>query len=95
MFPQNINIVSNSVPKELSIGHCTDYIKSLPVVTLPEGLGLNENAAISKNMKDSQRLLAGVLKTQPQQSEGSPTEGAAAIASGPNNQKILLTQVKK
>ncbi|XP_059095302.1 dynein axonemal heavy chain 3-like [Tigriopus californicus] len=54
------------VPTELSHSHCLEFISDgLPTITIPEGLGLNDNAAIIKNTRDSYKLLKGVLTAQP------------------------------
>lgn len=54
------------VPTELSHSHCLEFISDgLPSITIPEGLGLNDNAAIIKNTRDSHKLLKGVLTAQP------------------------------
>ena len=62
------------IPAELDHNYVVDFIRRLPVATLPQGLGLNENSAIAKNTKESLRLLNGVLMTQPQLEKRKPDD---------------------
>lgn len=53
------------VPNDVSQTGCLQAIESMPEIPLPEAMGLNENAAISRDTNDSDKLLVGVRLTQP------------------------------
>ncbi|RZF36882.1 hypothetical protein LSTR_LSTR004570 [Laodelphax striatellus] len=65
------------MPDDTGYSSCIDYIKSLPLYSLPEVFGLHENADITKDNKETQTLLESVLITQTQHMAG---EGAAGDA---------------
>ena len=54
-----------------------NYAKSLPLYPEPEVFGLHSNAAITKNINESQNLLDAVLETQ-QQAGGADSDRDAA-----------------
>jgi hypothetical protein len=51
----------------------------MPEVPLPESMGLNENAAISRDTKDSDKLLNGVKLTQPISGESHTAKDVTAV----------------
>ena len=56
---------SYKVPVSLGLAEVLDCIKMMPMMPFPDSLGLHDNAAILKDMTDTQKLLQGVLVTQP------------------------------
>ncbi|XP_053327633.1 dynein axonemal heavy chain 3 [Spea bombifrons] len=48
-----------------------DYIRNLPLITIPNVFGLHENADITKDNQETNQLFSGVLLTLPRQSSGS------------------------
>ncbi len=52
------------IPEEVSLPHFTAAADSLPDPTLPEGLGLDDNASMARNERQSAQLLAATLATQ-------------------------------
>ena len=54
------------VPTELSREAVLEKVRNeMSVVPHPQGLGLSHNSAIVRDLRDSKRLLKGVLLTQP------------------------------
>ena len=53
----------------------------MPEVPLPEAMGLNENAAISRDTGDSEKLISGVRLTQPISGETSTTKDVTSVSS--------------
>ena len=45
--------------------HIIGQVRAMNSVPHPEGLGLSENSATVRDLRDSKRLLNGVLLTQP------------------------------
>ncbi|XP_045475837.1 dynein axonemal heavy chain 3 [Harmonia axyridis] len=67
------------VPQDTTYEGCVNYIKSLPLIPLPEVYGLHENADITKDNQETITLLSGVLLTQTQLiagGAGEDTQGA-------------------
>ncbi|KAG8235431.1 hypothetical protein J437_LFUL015496 [Ladona fulva] len=54
------------VPPKPTIEGCIEFIKELPLITSPDVYGLHENADISKDIQETQKILGGVLLTQTQ-----------------------------
>ncbi|KAF5294393.1 hypothetical protein FQR65_LT10758 [Abscondita terminalis] len=52
------------VPTDTSNEGCINYIRTLPLIQLPEVYGLHENADITKDNQETQALFDGVLLTQ-------------------------------
>ena len=66
------------IPLDLRVENCRKEIRSLPDIVLPEALGLNENAAITRESKESSLLLTCTLATQPQvETVGELEEGSS------------------
>ena len=53
------------VPTDLERSHIIDQVIDMHTVPFPEGMGLSENSATVRDLRDSKRLLHGVLLTQP------------------------------
>ena len=54
------------VPQRLGRENVLEKVKNeMSVVPHPQGLGLSHNSAIVRDLRDSKRLLKGVLLTQP------------------------------
>ena len=53
------------VPEVSERQNVVDYVTALNSVPHPEGMGLSENSATVRDLRDSKRLLHGVLLTQP------------------------------
>ena len=53
------------VPTDLERSHIIDQVIDMHSVPFPEGMGLSENSATVRDLRDSKRLLHGVLLTQP------------------------------
>ncbi|XP_023310238.1 dynein heavy chain 3, axonemal [Anoplophora glabripennis] len=62
------------VPSDTTYDGCVSYIRSLPIIPMPEVFGLHENADITKDNQETQILLEGVLKTQTQITSGGGGE---------------------
>ncbi|KAK4874901.1 hypothetical protein RN001_014261 [Aquatica leii] len=58
------------VPTDTSHEGCLNYIRSLPLIQLPEVYGLHENADITKDNQETLALLNGILLTQTQITAG-------------------------
>merc|ERR1719183_3089921 len=59
-----------------------DYINTLPLIAQPEVYGLNENADISKDIKDTNLLLDSLLLTQARDTGG---DAGGADAKSPDD----------
>jgi hypothetical protein len=53
----------------------------MPEIPLPEAMGLNENAAISRDTKDSETLMTGVRLTQPISGDATTSRDVTAVSS--------------
>ena len=53
------------VPAELQRQNIIEVTNRMNVVPHPQGMGLSENSAMVRDLRDSKRLLRGVLLTQP------------------------------
>ena len=69
------------IPEDVSRSSCLASIESMPEVPLPEAMGLNENAAISRDTNDSEKLLLGVRLTQPISSDTSTAKDVTSVSS--------------
>ena len=69
------------VPTDLERSHIIDQVIDMHSVPFPEGMGLSENSATVRDLRDSKRLLHGVLLTQP---------GVAELVSWARENKSLL-----
>ncbi|XP_018322727.1 dynein heavy chain 3, axonemal isoform X2 [Agrilus planipennis] len=58
------------IPQDTSREGIIEYIRSLPLIPLPEVYGLHENADITKDNQETLNLLNGVLLTQTQITAG-------------------------
>ena len=70
-----------TIPADVSRTGCLQAIESMPEIPLPEAMGLNENAAISRDTKDSEKLLTGVRLTQPISSEATTSKDVTGVTS--------------
>ncbi|XP_037073999.1 dynein heavy chain 3, axonemal-like [Pollicipes pollicipes] len=68
------------VPDVEEHGEYVEYLRSLPMLAHPEVFGLHENADITKDNKETNQLLLGLLKTQPQQAATGGGGGSSAGA---------------
>lgn len=68
-----------TVPEHLSRQNINEQIKRMNVVPHPEGLGLSENSALVRDLRDSKRLLHGVLLTQPGLADQVKKSGALQL----------------
>ncbi|KAM4632527.1 dynein axonemal heavy chain 3 [Discoglossus pictus] len=59
------------VPPYGTYQSCVDYIRRLPIITMPEVFGLHENADITKDNQETNQLFNGVLLTLPRETAGS------------------------
>lgn len=55
------------VPGDLSYDAQIEFIRGLPVTTLPETLGLHSNAKISRDYQETQQLFNDILLTLPRE----------------------------
>ena len=69
------------VPTDLERSRIIDQVIDMHSVPFPEGMGLSENSATVRDLRDSKRLLHGVLLTQP---------GVAELVSWAREKKSLL-----
>jgi len=53
------------IPEDLSLSHCIEAASALPDATPPAALGLADNAAAAKNLRESEQMLVAAAKTQP------------------------------
>lgn len=81
-----------------------DYINTLPLAAVPGVFGLHDNAAITKDIQESQQLLDGLLLSQPtsgstsnhgpakaSSSTGADTAAAAAATAADNSEGSSTT----
>ena len=54
-----------TLPPDLNRDAIVEKVREMDVVPHPEGLGLSENSAMVRDLRDSKALLRGVLLTQP------------------------------
>ncbi len=54
-------------PNDLSYDDQIEFIRSFPVITLPEALGLHSNAKISRDYGETQQLFNDILLTLPRE----------------------------
>ena len=54
-----------SVPRDLERESIKQQVYMMDVVPFPQGLGLSNNSAMVRDLRDSKALLKGVLLTQP------------------------------
>jgi dynein heavy chain len=54
-------------PTDLNYDDQIEFIRSFPVVTLPEALGLHSNAKISRDYQETQQLFNDILLTLPRE----------------------------
>lgn len=66
------------VPRFADHKNIIDYIVSLPLTAQPEVFGLHENASITKENKETNTLLTGVLLTQPHIGQGGGSKDSEA-----------------
>jgi hypothetical protein len=69
------------IPEDVSRTSCLAAIEAMPEVPLPEAMGLNENAAISRDTGDSEKLISGVRLTQPISGDTSTTKDVTSVSS--------------
>ena len=53
------------IPENLKRANIIEEVTNLSTVPHPEGMGLSENSATVRDLRDSKRLLHGILLTQP------------------------------
>ena len=53
------------IPEDLKRANIIEEVTNLNSVPHPEGMGLSENSATVRDLRDSKRLLHGILLTQP------------------------------
>ena len=70
-------------PEEGSLDTYVDYIRSLPQEQLPEIFGLHDNADITREEAETDRLLDSVLSTLPR-------EGGGGSGGGPDPKQVVL-----
>ena len=66
----------------------------MPEVPLPEAMGLNENAAISRDTGDSEKLIKGIRLTQPISADTSTAKDVTSVSSSMLRHVSELIQVK-
>ena len=56
-----------NVPNDMSYDGQIEFIRHLPIITLPEALGLHSNAKISRDYQETQQLFRDILLTLPRE----------------------------
>ncbi|XP_043569115.1 dynein axonemal heavy chain 3-like [Chiloscyllium plagiosum] len=67
------------VPRRNSYESYLEYIKQLPLNADPEAFGLHENANITKEQKETQRLFDGILSTLPREVSGGDRSSSEIV----------------
>ena len=78
----------------MSRNSCLASIELMPEVPLPEAMGLNENAAISRDTGDSEKLIKGIRLTQPISADTSTAKDVTSVSSSMLRHVSELIQVK-
>ncbi|XP_048466508.1 dynein axonemal heavy chain 3-like [Rhincodon typus] len=67
------------IPRRNSYESYLEYIKQLPLNADPEVFGLHENANITKEQKETQRLFDGILSTLPREVSGGDRSSSEIV----------------